>query len=310
MKTTFETKEPYRSRFLAIAEETEIHSPARPVRFIRKMKMNKGSLGHMTGAGLDKDGLERRNPLIVALGDSVTAGHFEGLAGFLTGEKGEKPSEEQMKAFFEQIEKLRKTPAAELEAAFDRGELFMNPAVEITDVRASYVDQFRGLLIDKYEQTSVSVVNAGIAGDMLISMAERADRDVISMNPDLVLINGSLNWDLRLGTTKEYKEILKKLVQRIKAGTEADIILLTPNAMVYSDTFPAPPEGERLSDRVRAIREVAEEEQVCLSDTFAVWEEAEKAGIPLKELLANGINHPSVTGHTVYAKMLMKLLEE
>lgn len=62
-------------------------------------------------------------------------------------------------------------------------------------------------------------------------------------------------------------------------------------------------------ERVVAIREVAEEEQVCLADVYAVWEAAREAGCPWKELLANGINHPGVEGHEVYAMVLMKLLE-
>lgn len=43
------------------------------------MKTNQGSIASLSCYGLDADGLEYRNPVIVALGNSVTAGHFESL---------------------------------------------------------------------------------------------------------------------------------------------------------------------------------------------------------------------------------------
>ena len=112
------------------------------------------------------------------------------------------------------------------------------PPVEIYDARESYIEKYRSMLIDRFELTSVSVINAGIAGDTLPSMIARAERDVIRYQPDLILVNGSLNWN-----------------------------------------------DEQMGDA------------------------ALKAGCPWEELLANRINHPSVEGHEVYAKVLMKLFD-
>ena len=264
-------------------------------RFMKVMEMNQGCLGIMNGMGLDEEGLERRNPLIVALGDSVTAGHFESLLPT-------DPSEKQKAMKY----------AMELISSGDMQMLKTLPPIEVVDARVCYLEKFREKLIDKYELTSVSTINAGIAGDNLIQMSARAYRDVIRYQPDLVLINGSLNWDeSHMGSTAEYKIILKELVRRIKAETKADIVLLTPNGDLPNTMFgdlnaPIPTTGERAA----AIRETAEEEQVCLADVYAVWEAAREAGCPWKELLANGINHPGVEGHEVYAMVLMKLLEE
>lgn len=62
-------------------------------------------------------------------------------------------------------------------------------------------------------------------------------------------------------------------------------------------------------ERVKVIREVAEEKQVSLADVYAVWEAARDEGCPWEELLANGVNHPGVEGHEAYAITLMKLME-
>lgn len=292
MHTNFRIKEPYASIFLKCAKQMECSSSVRPLRFMKAMKTNQGTLGMMNGTGMDEEGLERKNPVIVALGDSVTAGHFESL---LSADSQEAMQHRMALMYAGDMQALRELPP-----------------VEITDARVCYLEQFREMLIDKYELTSVSTINAGIAGDNLIQMSARAYRDVIRYQPDLILINGSLNWNEEyMGSTAEYKKLLKELVQRLKSETQSDIVLLTPNGDLPNKLFagseaPLPTTPER----VTAIREVAEEEQVCLADTYAVWEKAREAGCPWEELLANGINHPSVEGHTVYAMVLMKLLEE
>ncbi len=287
MRTAFRARQPYADIFLRCAEEFVCNSPVKPERFMEKMRQNQGSVGMLSGYGLDEEGLERKNPVIVGLGDSVTAGHFEFLM----------TTEDMQKNMELAAQGLTVDPA-------DR------PAVEITDARESYLEKFRFGLIDKYERTSVSVINAGIAGDHLRQMSARAERDVIRYQPDLVLINGSLNWDPALGSTEEYKQVLTELVRRIKEETTADIVLLTPNGDLPNRLFggenaPLPTTPER----VAAIRQVAEEEQVCLADAYAVWEAAREQGCPWEELLANGVNHPGVEGHEVYAIVLMKLFE-
>ena len=302
MKTTYRIRQPYADTFLQCAKDAPCKSPVKPLNFIRKMKMNQGSMGIMNGMGMDAQGLERRNPVIAALGDSVTAGHFEMLML-------DPPNmNEIMERAHARMQLLKELGPEGVNAAFDSGEIKANPPVEITDARVCYLEQFRGMLIDQFETTSVCTINAGIAGDNLVSMIRRADRDIIACQPDLVLINGSLNWHPDLGTTAEYKEMLRGLVRRIREKTEADVVLMTPNGDLPMPGMPQP-EGFTTYDRVCAIRELAEEEQTCLADTYAVWEMAREAGCPWEELLANRVNHPSAEGHTVYAITLMKLME-
>ena len=266
MKTTYRIPAPYAQQFLKLADDYVCDSPARPDRFIEKMKRNRGAVSGLTQAGLDENGLERKNPVIAALGDSVTAGHFETL--------------------------LPKDPEA-LRTHFERMLRGDDVLGEITDARESYIEKFRLALIDKYEQTSVSVLNAGIAGDVLSMMCKRADRDVVRYDPDLVLINGSLNWDDEtMGDASAYKALLKGLVQKLKAETAADIILLTPNGDLPNDLLEPigiPAKPVTTPARCEAIREVAREEQVCLADVRAVWDQAKEAGIPWEALLSNGV---------------------
>ena len=300
MKTTYRIREPFASTFLQCADDFVCNSPARPERFIRKMMENTGTAGAMYGF-VDENGLEKKNPVIVALGDSVTAGHFEAL---FTPELMAKLAEVY-------------SPLSEGGTFLDVGKKIIEmgglPPMEITDARESYIEKFREKLIDKFENTSVSVINAGIAGDYLPSMSARAERDVIRYQPDLILINGSLNWnDEAMGDENVYKTILQQLVRTLKEKTDADIILLTPNGDLPATMFAEM--GYQMPDpttwkRCEKIREVAQEENVCLADARAVWDAAKEKGCPWEELLANKVNHPSVEGHEVYARVLMKLFE-
>ena len=294
MRTTFRAKQPYADIFMNCAEDMPCNSPVRPLHFMELMETNQGCLGMMNGTGTDEDGLERKNPVISALGDSVTAGHFESLLPTDPEEAGKQMAY-----------------VMDLVARGDIDALRALPPNEITDARECYLEKFRAKLIDKYEKTSVSTINAGIAGDNLTQMSKRLYRDVIRYQPDLVLINGALNWDENtMGSTAEYKKILKDMVRRVKAETCADIILLTPNGDLPNTLFGSMEVRETTTlARVWAIRETACEEKVCLADVYAVWESARKLGCPWKELLANGVNHPGVEGHEVYAITLMKLFE-
>lgn len=275
LKTVYEMSDETKEAFIRFAKERSRYNDVIPQQFIKKMKTNTGSISDLTTFGKDENGLERKNPLIVALGDSVTAGHFEWNLS----------SNEKMRLFQE-------------------GNIDFSKPLEVHDAREAYHEKFRKKLIDLFELTSVSVINAGIAGDTIYGMAARLERDVLRYDPDLVLINGSLNWPEESGSIANFEQILQDMVQKVKIHTDSDIILMTPNLALPN---PLSSGNSMLVERVKMIRQVAMLEQVCLVDTYAVWEEFVNQGYNLKEMFANGINHPTPAGHEVYAIELMKL---
>ena len=277
MKTQFVTPQKSAQAIINIANSINCTGTIRPEHFIKIMKENTGSADEFSPLPPVGDGLERKNPLIVALGDSVTAGRFEPTI-----------------------------PLEEIMQRIEQGIFDINGLSEVTDLAASYTDKFRYKLTEKYDQTSVSVINSGIAGDTIIGMAKRLDRDVLRYQPDLILINASLNWFEKCGNSEDYRKPLEEVVYRAKNETHADVVLMTPN-MGLPTPFDNP--LSTLDERVEIVRETAAKFQVCLVDTYKIWDEYKKQGYPISDLLANGSVHPSETGHEVYAIALMKLFE-
>lgn len=93
--------------------------------------------------------------------------------------------------------------------------------------------------------------------------------------------------------------------QDILRSTDADMILMTPNFSSPLD----PVDIVKLRERVECIRSAADKFHLCMADVYGFWERfCEKYDPVVSEMLANGINHPTAAGHTVYAECLMQLV--
>ncbi|MBN2047223.1 MAG: hypothetical protein JW750_05215, partial [Anaerolineaceae bacterium] len=246
MQTRVDTPPELRQKIISLAQMMPVSSRSVPERFINILKNH-----HATRNELDANQLPLKNPLIVALGDSVTAGAFEGSKGL---------------------------PQQLLDQYFDGKEI-----EHVIDLQSVYHQLFRDQLAQQYRQTALSVINSGICGDHVVGMLQRLERDVIQYQPDLILLNASLNGpdDLTL-----FQHSYRKMIERLINETNADLILLTPNHMTR--VFMG-----NLEQRAAFIREIAAEKSLPLADTYAVWSMLLEHGISLDALLANRINHPT-----------------
>jgi acyl-CoA thioesterase-1 len=244
-----------------------------PKKFILSMKHNTGMVANNTVYGLDENGLERRNPLIVSIGDSVTAGHFEWNINH------------QQTLLFMQG-KLKEDDSTKL---------------EIVDLLSVYHEQFKRMLSELFPSSSVSVVNAGIAGDNASSIYKRLQRDAIDLHPDLIIWNAAINWNNSLGNLDSFREIVLRTTDKI-LESQTDLILMTPNGVFAEDETKV-----ELQKRVEVIKQIAYRKEVCLVDFFYIWQSfIKKNDIDEACMLANHINHPTAAGHTGYAVSLMK----
>lgn len=192
------------------------------------------------------------------------------------------------------------------------------------DAEAVYHNRLRQMLGQRHAWTTFSVINAGCNGESLAGGIRRLDRDVIRHQPDLVLVAYGLNDACGDGGegAEAFRTALRELVRRLRAATEADLVLLTPNRMLTRDNEAVPARWKPVIDRfimtqttgilqryAQAIREVAAEQDTGLADIYAAWTALEAEGADTTRLLANGINHPNAAMHEAAARIIMKELE-
>ena len=53
---------------------------------------------------------------------------------------------------------------------------------------------------------------------------------------------------------------------------------------------------------------MAKAEEVCLVDSYAVWEEYKKGGFDIKDILSMVLNHPSTIGHEVVCDFVNEII--
>ena len=118
-----------------------------------------------------------------------------------------------------------------MEVAFDGGQ--------------AYSEKVKKILGMLYPQAPVAVVNFGVDGDSAVEGAKRFRRDVLSCNPDLLVVCYGLN-DSNEGAEgiPMYKNALKEIfVEAKKAGIET--IFMTPNML---NTYVAEDADENFRD--------------------------------------------------------------
>ena len=200
-------------------------------------------------------------------------------------------------------------------------ECFTNEKGDIDtvfDAESSYGSRLKQILNRIYPTVQFNLINAGISGDSAPGGLKRLDRDVLSYNPDLVIVGFALN-DSTMGLEgiSQYKQAMSEILDKItKQGAEC--IVLTPNAMnteischlkektliKFAERFKKIQLGGILDRYVETAKEVAENYGAKVCDVYARWKAMIEAGVNVTELLANKLNHPIREMHYLTATML------
>ena len=173
------------------------------------------------------------------------------------------------------------------------------------------------------------VHNAGLGDSTTREARKRLDRDVRAFSPDLVVIQFGINdsWidadegrrEPRL-TRDEFRDNLRYLIRALKADG-AQVVLLTPNPMRWSDPFylevfqKDPTLLDTGSERglndlldlyAQDARDVARREATALVDVHRAFEEyGRRPGRSIDDLLMEGDGiHPSARGQLLVCELL------
>ena len=155
---------------------------------------------------------------------------------------------------------------------------------------------------------------------------ERLERDVLSRDPDLVVVNFGLNDSMFENVDSGvamYERSMRGIFEQIlSSGAEA--VLLTPNRMCayvshkvmdpqWRDIAAAAArvQNDGILDRyVETARGLARELGVPVADAYERWNRLEKAGVDTTVLLANAINHPKEEMHDLFADVILDAIFE
>ena len=165
----------------------------------------------------------------------------------------------------------------------------------------------------------VNVINAGIGGITAKGSLKRMDKQVLSHNPDLIIVCFGLN-DVN-NPLEDYLGALEEIFERT-LNSGAEVIFMTPNMLNTSvaddvaefhrdyaiKTAKMQNEGKMDLYMEKAV-ELAEKMGVKVCDCYKKWKKLSE-NRDITYLLANRINHPAKEMHNLFADSLFEVVFE
>ncbi len=146
-----------------------------------------------------------------------------------------------------------------------------------------------------YPYAVVNVINTAIGGEQAETGEKRFQKDVLSKKPDVVFIEYSGN-DVHIGLERARVAWKKMIEQALACGSK--VILMTPFANnkpeenILSDDTP-------LAIHAKQVRELAEEYEVGLVDSYQAFKDLIIAGEIHASFMSPNSYHPNEKGHRV-----------
>lgn len=180
-----------------------------------------------------------------------------------------------------------------------------------------YWNLLRKKILEVRNYVPVNVINAGIGGITAKDSLGRMEAQVLSHNPDLIIICFGLN-DVN-GEPDAYLSALKEIFGKCTASG-ADVIFLTPNMLntyVADDTLPVHKEyaaktakmqtSGKMDLFITSAVKLAKEMNIPVCDCYAKWKKLSETQ-DITKLLINRVNHPTPEMHELFADSLFDMI--
>jgi lysophospholipase L1-like esterase len=148
-----------------------------------------------------------------------------------------------------------------------------------------------------YPNARAEMINAGISGNNTAAALKRMETDVLSHNPQLVVVMFCMN-DVAGLTPGAFQANLAEIVRRSR-DRGAEVILMTPNS-IYPDDPRRPP--SKVVQYVEIVRQVGSELSVPLADCFRAYEDIRDIDRRAWVQLMSDTLHPNMRGHKLFAE--------
>lgn len=177
---------------------------------------------------------------------------------------------------------------------------FKTPTV---DTFNAYPHLLHKALKKRYPHAVINVIVTAIGGERSDQGTKRFAKDVLTHNPDLILIDYALN-DRRIGLKKAQASWESMIMAAKKRNIK--LILLTPTTDVRSKlNDPKDP----LNQHAKQIRNLAKEHNLPLVDSMQALKKKIQSGTDIKKLMSS-VNHPNRKGHDIVVQEIMKWFPE
>src|SRR5262245_36636704 len=200
---------------------------------------------------------------------------------------------------------------------FEQGQKIVFAGDSITDADRGlyapygngYVSMVRDLLLARYPERRLRIVNRGVSGDTTRHLLARWQHDVIAEQPDWLSLKIGINdvWRAfgdnpdEAVPLAEYTANLRNLLDRTRAETQARLILLTPYMIEPDRRQPMRAQMDRYG---AAVKDLAGEYGAVLIDTQVAFDSGLEQTAPSD--WAEDQIHPNGPGHAVIALAFLR----
>ena len=191
-----------------------------------------------------------------------------------------------------------------------------------TDSKSGYHEKVREILGILYPDVPVNIINAGISGDTAMGGRKRLERDVLSYQPDLVVVCFGLNdASLEQEGLDGYCSALKEIFSRV-TESGAEIIFMTPNLRTnkadskrfeerFNEVAEIVAKNESdgwLEKYLKRARDICSEMSIPVCDCNKLWKALRDNDVDINMILSNKINHPTAHMHWLFAYELVRMM--
>jgi len=177
---------------------------------------------------------------------------------------------------------------------------FKTPDVRRFD---SYPTLFHQKLCELFGTATIDVCVTAIGGENSEQGAHRFAEQVLSLSPDLVFIDYSLN-DRRIGLDRAGVAWRSMIDQCVAA--DVAVVLLTPTPDSGEDILS---ENAPLRQHAEQVRSIGNQYQVLVVDSYAAFRQQVATGRHVNEFLSQA-NHPNRKGHLLVSDLLVDLFKQ
>jgi lysophospholipase L1-like esterase len=166
----------------------------------------------------------------------------------------------------------------------------------------SYPILFHQQMSDLFSNAVIDVCTTAIGGERAEQGANRFDQDVLAMNPDVVLIDYSLN-DRKSGLAVSEKA-WRRMIQ-LALDAKVKVVLLTPTPDSRENILD---NNAPLAQHAAQVRKLGREFQVPVVDSYAMFRSLVAKGAKVEHYLSQS-NHPNRRGHEKVAELILALFK-